>query len=130
MSLKSKGINAERELIHKFWGSGWASTRVAGSGSIKYASPDVIAGRGNRKIVIECKVTKNTRQYLTHKEVKELQEFASIFGGEAWIGVKFNSYGWYFLNIEDLELTPKSYVTSLEHAKLKGLLFEELIEFK
>lgn len=45
MSHKSKGINAEREIIHLFWSMpGWTACRVAGSGSMKYPSPDVIAG--------------------------------------------------------------------------------------
>ena len=35
VSKKSKGISAERELIHKFWGTGWAAVRVAGRGAIK-----------------------------------------------------------------------------------------------
>ena len=32
MSRKGKGINAERDLIHKFWGNSWAAVRVAGLG--------------------------------------------------------------------------------------------------
>ena len=52
---KKKGINAERELIHMFWAEKWAAIRVAGSGSSKYPSPDILAGNNLRKLAIECK---------------------------------------------------------------------------
>jgi Holliday junction resolvase len=127
MSRKSKGINAERELIHLFWGSGWSACRVAGSGSIKYPCPDIIAGNNLRKLAIECKATRERRQYLTRKEVAELREFSRIFGAEPWIGVRFNNMDWYFLAIEDLESTEENYAVSIESAKTKGFLFEEMI---
>ena len=44
MSRKSKGINAERELIRLFEDTNkWSACRVAGSGSSRYPSPDIIA---------------------------------------------------------------------------------------
>ena len=59
MSRKSVGINAERELIHLFWSSGWSAVRIAGSGSSHYPSPDLIASNIARKLAIEAKVTKD-----------------------------------------------------------------------
>ena len=49
MSTKSKGTNAERELIHAFWGKGYAAIRSAGSGSMKYPSPDIIAAKKGKR---------------------------------------------------------------------------------
>lgn len=128
MNRKAKGLSAERELIHKFWNNGWSALRVAASGAVKYPAPDVIAGNNIRKIAIECKVTKAVRQYLTKKEVAELQEFSRIFGAEPWIGVKFNNVAWYFLTLEDLEDSGKNYGISLQTAKRKGFMFEEMIK--
>jgi Holliday junction resolvase len=131
MSRKSKGIGAERELIHLFWGTNkWSAIRVAGSGSMKYPCPDVVAGNNIRKLAIECKSSKDTNQYLTKEEVSQLKKFSSKFGAEPWIGVRFDKFKWFFMNIEDLKETDKNYVISLESAKSKGLLFEELIEDK
>lgn len=127
MSRKSKGINAERELIHLFWKRGWSACRIAGSGSTKYPSPDIIAGNNVRKIAIECKVTKGVRQYFTAKEITELQEFSRVFGAEPWIGVKFNNIDWYFLTIEDIKDTGNGHSINIPGAKMKGFLFEELI---
>ena len=127
MSRKSKGINAERELIHAFWANKWSAVRVAGSGSSRYPSPDVLAGNGSRRIAIECKASGDMVKYLTAKEVSELQQFADIFGAEPWIGLRFDDMKWQFLSLEDLKSSGKSFSASIELAKKKGLKFEELI---
>jgi Holliday junction resolvase len=128
-AAKKKGINAERELVHMFWGKEWSCVRVAGSGSSSYPSPDILAGNVSRRLAIECKVTRGSKQYLARKEVSELKEFSSLFGAEPWIGVKFNNLNWFFLTLEDLQKTEgENYVVSIPIAKRKGLLFDELIE--
>lgn len=128
MSRKSKGINAERELIHLFWANGWSAVRVAGSGCTKNPSPDIIAGNNLRKIAIESKVTKDIRQALEKKQVDDLKQFAAIFGAEPWIAVKFNNIGWYFLTLEDIKEAGSNYSVSIQTAKMKGLSFDELIK--
>ena len=128
MSRKSKGINAERDLIHKFWSIGWASVRIAGSGSMKYPSADILATNKLRKLAIECKTSKETSKYLTKDEVDQLKTFAEIFGAEPWIGVKFDREEWFFLSIEDLKCTGTNLLVSIGIARNKGLLFEELIK--
>lgn len=127
MSRKSKGINAERDLIHKFWAKGWAAIRVAGSGSSRYPSPDLLAGNNLRKLAIECKACKEKSRYFTKDEVRALKEFAKIFGAESWVGIKFDKIGWYFLTLEDMKETENSYLVSYDIAKNKGLSFDELI---
>lgn len=127
MSRKSKGINAERELIHKFWSSGWSACRVAGSGSTKYPSPDVIAGNNIRKLAIECKATKEIRQYFKKEQICELREFCKIFGAEPWTGVKFDRLDWYFITPDDLENNGEGYSISIAEAKRRGFMFDELV---
>ncbi len=129
MSKKAKGINAERELVHMFWKKDWACIRVAGSGSIKYPSPDILAGNSVRKIVIESKITKNKFKHFNLKEIEELKEFANIFGAEPWLAIKFENKNWYFLNPEDLKETRGlNYSINSDNIRIKGLLFEELVE--
>ncbi len=128
MSRKSKGINAERELIHLFWQTkDWSACRVAGSGSIKYPSPDILAGNRIRKLAIECKVSNNRSKYFSKEEIGQLKGFANRFGAEPWVAIKFSKNQWYFLNIEDLKKTPAGYALSKGIAKSKGLIFEELL---
>lgn len=126
---KRKGTIGERELINLFWLTGnWSAHRIAGSGSSQYPSPDVIAGNRIRKLAIEAKVTSDIRKSFPLSEIEGLKEFASIFGAEPWIAIKFNKEKqWYFLCLEDLKENPATYSTTLKDAKMKGLLFEELI---
>jgi len=128
MSRKTKGINAERDLIHKFWGVGWAAVRVAGSGSMKYPSADVLATNKIRRLAIECKTVKKKIKYIEKAGIEQLKEFAELFSAEPYIAVKFDKKEWLFLAIEDLEETEKSFMVTLEKAEIKGLLFEEVIQ--
>jgi Holliday junction resolvase len=127
MSLKSKGINAERELVHMFWSENWACLRIAGSGSSRYPCPDILVGNKLRRLAIECKVTKEKKKYFEKKEINALRTFAGIFGSEPWVAVKFKGCEWYFTSLDDLSETEKCFVISLEEIRTKGLLFEELI---
>jgi Holliday junction resolvase len=127
MSRKSKGINAERNLISLFWGKDWASIRVAGSGSMRHPSADILASNGLRRLAIECKTSRDTSKYLGKEEVEELKVFARMFGAEPWIAVRFDRTEWLFVALDDLKDTGNNYLVSLELAKNKGLLFEEII---
>lgn len=127
MSLKSKGINAERELVHMFWSKEWACLRIAGSGSNRYPSPDVLVGNKLRRLAIECKTTKEQKKYFEKKSIEALRKFADVFGAEPWIAVKFKGHEWYFITTEDLKETEKGFMASAETAKSRGLLFEEMI---
>jgi len=129
MSHKSKGINAERDLIHKFWANGWAAMRSAGSGSSQFPSPDVIAGNNIRKIAIEAKVTKDDKKYFPKKEIEDLKYFSEKFGAEPWVAIKFLRQKWMFFSLEDLNETNASFVISNKESDLhKAISFEELIE--
>ena len=127
MGAKTKGTNAERELIHMFWKKGWAAVRVAGSGSSHYPSPDVLVGNNLRRLAIECKAVGGTSKYLSLEQVGDLNVFAERFGAEAWIGLRFNREEWLFITTCELEKAESTYRVNLANAKRNGLLFEELI---
>ncbi|MFH1400087.1 MAG: Holliday junction resolvase Hjc [Nanoarchaeota archaeon] len=127
MNTKKKGTDAERDLIHKFWGAGWAAFRAAGSGSARYPTPDIIAGNNLRKIAIEVKSVKATRKYFSKQEVDDLLLFSAKFGCEAWLAIKFGPQPWLFVSPEDLSVTQAAGGISLEGARLKGLSFEEMV---
>ncbi len=127
MNRKSKGINGERELVHRFWSKGWPCVRIAGSGSSRYPCPDILAGNRERMIAIECKVTKSNKKYFPKNEIRLLNEFCKSFGAEPWVGIKFKGEDWLFLSTNELEETTSSFVASVELMKRKGMLAEELI---
>jgi holliday junction resolvase Hjr len=126
MSLKSKGINGERELVHMFWARNWACLRIAGSGSIKYPSPDLLVGNRLRRLAIECKIIKGKNKYFDSGEIAALRKFAGIFGAEPWIAIKFQGFDWLFVSLDDLKQTNGGFSLSLDRGKTKGLLFEEM----
>ena len=128
MSKKSKGINAERDLIHKFWKTNeWCAIRVAGSGSMRYPSADILASNKLRKLAIECKTTKEKKKYFAEDEIDQIKQFSDFFGAEPWIGIRFDKNPWFFITLEDLKKTEKGFSVSLDLIKTKGLLFEEFI---
>lgn len=124
-NMKAKGTIAERELIHKFWKNNWAAARVAGSGSMKYPSPDIIAGKDGHLFVIECKTTKNEKQYFEKKEIDELKEFAQIAAGIPYLAVKFKKNDWRFYLLSHLKYTGKNYVITTKEPYLNN---EEIIK--
>ena len=128
MSLKSKGINAERELVHMFWAKDWACLRIAGSGSSRYPSPDLLVGNKLRRLAVECKTTKEKSKYFDKESISSLRTFAGVFGAEPWVAVKFKGYEWYFVSLEDLKDTGNGFSLNVDGAKSKGLLFEEMLE--
>lgn len=128
INTKAKGSTAERELIHMFWDNGWAAMRAAGSGSTRHPSPDIIAGNARRKIAMECKITAGKYQYLTKKEIDELERFCQMFGCEGYAAVKFSGHDWFFLVLEDLKETGGGFSITPDQSVSKGLLFDELIE--
>lgn len=127
MNHKGKGTKAERDLIHKFWQAGWAALRAAGSGSMKYDCPDIIAGNHEKKIAIECKATKGNIQYLTKEEIFALRSFSHLFGAKPYVAIKFNNVEWGFFEIKMFKETGKNFAMSRERAKEKGFSFSELL---
>ncbi|RJQ18675.1 Holliday junction resolvase [Candidatus Woesearchaeota archaeon] len=122
-----KGANAERQLIHLFWNTGtWTACRVAGSGSMKYPSPDIIANKDGINLAIECKATAGNNQYLEKREVEELVAYAQRAGARPIIAVRFDRKPWRFLNPDDLDLKTASVGINQELAELRGITFEEL----
>ncbi|VVB81207.1 Holliday junction resolvase Hjc [uncultured archaeon] len=127
MSAKQKGCNAERELIHAFWQTKvWTACRVAGSGSMKYPSPDIIANKEGICLAIECKSCGDKYQYLEKREVEELISYAKMSGARPLVAVRFFRKDWRFLNPEDLNDAGINLVVTPELAELKGCSFSEL----
>lgn len=115
-----KGYKAEWELFNLLWQKGFAVARVAGSGSTAKPACDLIAGNRKKKLAIEVKVSRNEKKYIDKKQVKELHEFANMFGLRPVIFVKFLRKGWRIFSIDNLIKTKNAFVASLE----KGIVFQ------
>ena len=128
MNKKRFGTTAERELIHMFWKENIPAIRVAGSGSMRYPSPDIIAGTPLKKYAIECKAVTGEKLYIPKNEIEEFKKYCTMFGAQGFIGVRFDK-NWYFLILEDLRETEASFSINTEEVRIKGLLFEDLVKF-
>lgn len=128
MSLKSKGINAERDLIHKFWAAnGWAAIRVAGSGSMKYPSADIVATNRDKILAIECKVSKNLQKYISKEDIEQIKKFAYLFNAKPIIAIKFKGQDWFFINAFLLKEKKSSFLIDLKSVEIHGENFESII---
>ena len=125
---KTVGTLSENELLNLFWDNSWVCVRVAGSGSTRHPAPDLLASRGDRKLVLEIKTISASKKYFSAKEIQELDFFAGQFGAEGWVGIKFSQNQWYFLPISEL-ITTKSdnFVCDIVDMKKRGFTFEEMI---
>ena len=110
------------------WDAGFGVIRSAGSGSTTKPSPDLLTSNGKKTYAIECKAIKGTKKYFDINEIVQLNIFAKTFGAEAWLGVRFDNIGWYFIESKNLKKSKgESLLLSLEYLKKKGRKFEELI---
>jgi len=127
INAKGKGSSAERELLHKFWGTGkWAAIRVAGSGSMKYPSCDLVVGNGSRLLLVECKACKADKEYIDKDQIQQLKELAAILGAEPWVGIRFDRSEWLFLTPHELKESDKHLVAVKVLAESIGRDFEAL----
>lgn len=102
--LKSyaKGYRAEYELVHRLSGLGYMVVRTPRSGRIGLASPDIIAAKSGRLIVIEVKSRKSAFS-IEQEQLKELDEWVEKAGATAYIACKISRKGWCFLKLEDVK---------------------------
>lgn len=111
-----------------FWQTeNWSGHRIAGSGSSKYPSPDIIAGNSQRRLALECKTLKKGKKYLGKEDIEQLKQFCEKFGAEPWLAMRFDRQPWSFLRLEDLENTGSCFAISQHLIKNKGISFQELI---
>ncbi len=129
MSNKSKGSNAERELVRIFTESGWKALRVAGSGVNDDSPCDILAAKlGKKGYTIEAKSSKKTSIYIKKQQIEDFVLFSTMIGLQPVIAVRFNYEGWIFLKPEQLQDTGSNWVVSLKNAKENGLRFSQFFE--
>ncbi len=133
--MSSSGIQAERDLVHKFWEAGFAVLRSpASGGGTTLPRPDLIAGSVTREkyLVLEIKTVRKDTLYINEEQISGLIEFAKRIGFEPFIGVKFKNKrkGFLFLKVPehlDQVKNGKNYKITLALASSKGVSFGELI---
>ena len=95
-----KGYMAELSLVHTLSEMGYMVVRTPRSGRINLASPDIIAAKGGRLIVIECK-SRAAAFKVPIEQLDELKAWKEKAGASAYIGWKIARKGWKFLHLHD-----------------------------
>ena len=102
-----KGLNKERDLINYLDFKGFKAVRVAGSGAgTNKPRPDILAGNNRNIYAIELKSSSRDVIYIKKNQVKNLIRFAKGFGAIPTIAIKFNYEPYYFLSVNDFNITP------------------------
>ncbi|MBI2971154.1 MAG: hypothetical protein HYY37_01900 [Candidatus Aenigmarchaeota archaeon] len=96
-----KGYAGERQLVHILAHMGYMVVRTPRSGRINLASPDIIAAKGGRLIVIECK-SRAGAFTVPPEQLDELREWEEKAGAKAYVAWKVSRKGWFFLNLNDV----------------------------
>src|SRR3989344_7203051 len=97
----AKGYRAERELVYKLSGLGYMVVRTPRSGRISLDSPDVIAAKNGKLVVIECK-SREAAFKIEESQLKELLSWQEKAGAKPYIGWKISRKGWPFLHLRDV----------------------------
>jgi len=129
MSNKSKGSNAERELVKIFTEHGWRALRAAGSGVNDDSPCDIIVGKiGKRGFAIEAKSSRKDSIYISKSQIEDFIRFAHMIGLNAAIAVKFSYEGWIFITPDKLKDSGKFWVVSRKSAVEQGRRFSQFFE--
>ena len=82
-----KGYMLERKIVHALNKKGFAVIRAPRSGSMGVPSPDIVAAKDGRLIVLECKARKESFS-VDKSQLDELKEWVVRAGAEAYIAWK------------------------------------------
>jgi len=101
MKTYRKGYIAENQLVHIMYERGWAVLRAPRSGRISLPSPDIVAMKKGRILIIEVKSRKAGFQ-IRKEQMDEMKDYIKRSGGEGYIAIKIPRNGWKFLKFDDV----------------------------
>lgn len=128
MQHKKKGSNAERELLLMFFKEGFATARVAGSGSSTLPTPDIIAIKKNKGFAIECKTKAGEYLNIREEQIKELETWEKLSGHLSFVAWRLTGKKWYFLHYSKMNRTKKAFSIKKEEIIQNGITFEDFIK--
>jgi Holliday junction resolvase len=99
-----KGYLLEWKLQHKLFDMGYAVMRAPRSGRIGLPTPDLVAIKDGKIIVIECK-SREDAFTVDAEQLKELQEWEKRAGATAYIAWKMSRREPLFLRLKDVLAT-------------------------
>jgi len=101
MHTYAKGYAAENELLHTLYDKGWSVIRAPRSGRVGIPSPDIMAAKSGRIIVVECKSRAGAFK-VEQEQLEQLKDWQIRAQAIPYIGWKIARKGWFFLKLEDV----------------------------
>lgn len=96
-----KGYRNERNLVHTLSKMGYMVVRTPRSGRIGLASPDIIALKDGKVVVIECKAREKAFK-VDAEQLDELRQWQQA-GARAYVAWKTSRKDWIFMNLADVK---------------------------
>ncbi len=127
MQTYSKGARAERELLGILYGRGYSVVRAAGSG-VNSISPDIIAVRMGRGFVFECKAWDSSSLSIDHDKFESLRAWRDNALMDTYMAWRMNGDGWYFIRLDEMTRTEKSYTVTKKTALRIGRRLDGIMD--
>lgn len=121
----SKGARAERELLGRLYSMGYSVVRAAGSG-VNSISPDIIAIRGGRGMVFECKAWDSSSLSIDAEKFDSLRAWRDNALLDTYMAWRMNGRGWYFIKLDEMTRTEKNYTVTRNTALRIGRRLENI----
>jgi Holliday junction resolvase len=121
----AKGYRAEWSLTHALAERGFMAMRAPRSGRIGLASPDVIAAKKGRLLVIECK-SREGAFTVEADQLDQLKQWEEKAGAMAYVGWKISREGWFFMRLADVAANNGN--IGKKFATEKAITFDKLCE--
>lgn len=122
----SKGARGERELLNTLYEKGFSVVRAAGSG-VNSISPDVIAVKGGKGMVFECKAWDRSSLSIDHEKFESMRLWRDNALMDTYMAWRMNGQGWYFIKLDEMTRTEKNYTVTKKTAFKIGRKLEHII---
>jgi Holliday junction resolvase len=103
-----KGARSERELLNILYEQGYSVTRSAGSG-VNALSPDLVAMRKGKCLVIECKAWEKGSLAIGPEQFEKMLEWEQKTEFPVYVAWRMNGMGWFFLKLDEFERGKSNY---------------------
>ncbi len=111
----SKGARGERELLNTFYENGFSVVRAAGSG-VNGIAPDIVAVKEGKGYVFECKAWERGSLSIDHEKWESLRLWRDNAMMDTYMAWRMNGQGWYFIKLDEMTKTEKSYTITKKTA--------------
>jgi Holliday junction resolvase len=122
----SKGARGKRELLNTLYEKGFSVVRAAGSG-VNSISPDVIAVKGGKGMVFECKAWDRGSLSIDHEKFESLRLWRDNAMMDTYMAWRMSGEGWYFIKLDEMKKTEKNYTVTKKIAVKIGRKLEHII---